>query len=79
MLMAFIHVSVRMLNTVYGLIDTLGERKGQANNRHLLCAHKERVLVTDTSTWLTSQVLSEIRPYLAGTGGGMLELVQINN
>lgn len=25
------------------------------------------------------QVLSEIRPYLAGTGGGILELVQIND
>lgn len=25
------------------------------------------------------QVLSEIRPYLAGTGGGLLELVQIDS
>lgn len=25
------------------------------------------------------QVLGEIRPYLAGTGGGLLELVQIND
>lgn len=24
------------------------------------------------------QLLSEIRPYLAGTGGGVLELIQIN-
>lgn len=25
------------------------------------------------------QVLAEIRPYLAGTGGGVLELVEIND
>lgn len=25
------------------------------------------------------QVLAEIRPYLAGTGGGILELIQIND
>jgi len=25
------------------------------------------------------QVLDEIRPYLAGTGGGILELIQIND
>lgn len=28
---------------------------------------------------LVLQVLSEIRPYLAGTGGGELELVQIDD
>lgn len=28
---------------------------------------------------LIFQVLAEIRPYLAGTGGGLLELVQIND
>lgn len=29
--------------------------------------------------YILFQVLSEIRPYLAGTGGGILELVQIND
>lgn len=29
--------------------------------------------------WFVFQVLAEIRPYLAGTGGGVLELVQIND
>ncbi|XP_057434108.1 nifU-like protein 3, chloroplastic [Lotus japonicus] len=43
----------------------------------------EQVLDTETGLELTEEnvenVLSEIRPYLAGTGGGILELVQIND
>lgn len=30
-------------------------------------------------SYIHFQVLSEIRPYLAGTGGGILELVQIDD
>ncbi|PSS26620.1 NifU-like protein [Actinidia chinensis var. chinensis] len=43
----------------------------------------EQILDTETSLELNNEniekVLSEIRPYLAGTGGGILELVQISN
>jgi Fe-S cluster biogenesis protein NfuA len=42
--------------------------------------------VNQGSSWLfvicfllLFQVLAEIRPYLSGTGGGILELVQIND
>ncbi|XP_059636304.1 nifU-like protein 3, chloroplastic [Cornus florida] len=42
----------------------------------------EQILDTETGLELNEKnvekVLSEIRPYLAGTGGGVLELVQIN-
>lgn len=42
----------------------------------------EQILDTETGLELNEenveQVLAEIRPYLAGTGGGVLELVQIN-
>ncbi|KAL7246482.1 hypothetical protein ACSBR2_001555 [Camellia fascicularis] len=43
----------------------------------------EQILDTETGLELNDEnvekVLSEIRPYLAGTGGGILELVQIND
>ncbi|GFZ00556.1 NFU domain protein 3 [Actinidia rufa] len=43
----------------------------------------EQILDTETGLELNNEniekVLSEIRPYLAGTGGGILELVQISN
>ncbi|XP_061353056.1 nifU-like protein 3, chloroplastic [Gastrolobium bilobum] len=43
----------------------------------------EQILDTETGLELTEEnvesVLSEIRPYLVGTGGGILELVQIND
>lgn len=35
--------------------------------------------VTEVLSLLIFQLLSEIRPYLVGTGGGVLELVQISN
>ncbi|KAF8389391.1 hypothetical protein HHK36_026086 [Tetracentron sinense] len=42
----------------------------------------EQIMDTETGLELNEEnvekVLSEIRPYLAGTGGGVLELVQIN-
>ena len=31
------------------------------------------------SRWVFFQLLAEIRPYLSGTGGGILELVQIDD
>ncbi|KAL5549250.1 hypothetical protein UlMin_004481 [Ulmus minor] len=43
----------------------------------------EQILDTETGLELNEEnvekVLAEIRPYLAGTGGGILELVQIND
>lgn len=43
----------------------------------------EQILDTETGLELNQEnvekVLSEIRPYLAGTGGGVLELHEINN
>lgn len=41
----------------------------------------EREIRTLCNGWkfLTFQVLAEIRPYLAGTGGGILELIQIDD
>ncbi|XP_010262566.1 PREDICTED: nifU-like protein 3, chloroplastic [Nelumbo nucifera] len=43
----------------------------------------EQILDTETGLELNEEnvekVLAEIRPYLAGTGGGVLELVQIND
>ncbi|KAA8535671.1 hypothetical protein F0562_030674 [Nyssa sinensis] len=43
----------------------------------------EQILDTETGLELNAEnvekVLDEIRPYLAGTGGGVLELVQIND
>ncbi|KAK7290051.1 hypothetical protein RIF29_04182 [Crotalaria pallida] len=43
----------------------------------------EQIVDTETGLELTDEnvesVLSEIRPYLVGTGGGILELVQIND
>ncbi|CAL9161320.1 nifU-like protein 3, chloroplastic isoform X1 [Musa acuminata AAA Group] len=43
----------------------------------------EQILDTETGLELNEEnvekVLAEIRPYLAGTGGGLLELVQIND
>ena len=35
--------------------------------------------IVDPMILFNFQVLSEIRPYLVGTGGGILELVQIND
>lgn len=40
---------------------------------------KRSDFVTEVSSLLIFQLLSEIRPYLVGTGGGVLELVQIND
>ena len=43
----------------------------------------EQIMDTETGLELTEEnvenVLSEIRPYLVGTGGGILELVQIKD
>ncbi|EEF48036.1 hypothetical protein RCOM_1046230 [Ricinus communis] len=43
----------------------------------------EQILDTETGLELNDEnvekVLAEIRPYLAGTGGGVLELVQIDD
>lgn len=36
------------------------------------------VMILTTEIFLLFKVLSEIRPYLAGTGGGILELVLID-
>ncbi|GAB4853557.1 NifU-like protein 3 [Ancistrocladus abbreviatus] len=44
------------------------------------CAHQiEQLVLFAGELWWRLQVLAEVRPYLADTVGGVLELVQIND